>query len=152
MTTTSPEPGGPDFPKAPPPPDPNPASAYRGEGHVNPGQPAGRPTAFDHAQTRVPHYGPAQGAQSLWPHNQGAQCPSPYWGLSITSLFFSLFVLFIPGVVAMVYSAQVQQKWDRGDADGAARASKNAQIWGIVGIVVGGIVLLGYLSSGGGAV
>ena len=147
MTTTTPEPGGPDFPKTPPPPDPTPSSAFVHEaGPANPAQPPGQFTAIHFGQPRPYHHGPAfQAAPGAQPYSNVAQRPSSNWGLSIVALF----LCFIPGLVAVLYSAQVQQKWDQGDAEGSARASKNAQIWGIVGIVVGALLFLAVAGSGG---
>ena len=33
------------------------------------------------------------------------------------------------GVVAIVYAAQVRERWDRGDLDGARRCSRLARRW-----------------------
>jgi len=57
-------------------------------------------------------------------------------------------VLFsvIFGAFAIYFSAQVCRRWDRGDIDGARRASRTARTLGIVAIVVGAIgtaILLG---------
>ena len=51
------------------------------------------------------------------------------------------------GGIAMYFSYQVGQSYRAGDVEGARRASANARAWGIVGIVVGGIVLVSVLSS-----
>lgn len=130
MSTTSPESSSADYPKAPPPPDPTPSSAYiGGAGPAHPGQPSGHPPRV--VQGRPHLVGPVpQGSPGPWTYNNVVQRPSPYWGLSIVSLFLSLFALLIPGVVAVLYSAQVQQRWDHGDVEGSARASRNAQIGG----------------------
>jgi len=53
---------------------------------------------------------------------------------------FLLFFLF--GGIAMYFSHQVGQRFGAGDLDGARRASRNAKIWGIVGIIAGGILIL----------
>lgn len=43
----------------------------------------------------------------------------------------------IPGIVAIIYSAQVTSKYHQGDFDGAARSSRQAEIWIIVSFVLG---------------
>lgn len=52
---------------------------------------------------------------------------------AIISMIFSFclccFVGGIPGIVAIVYAAQVNGKLDRGDMDGARRASDSAKTW-----------------------
>jgi hypothetical protein len=57
------------------------------------------------------------------------------------------------GIVAIVYSAQVNSKWDRGDYEGAAASSKSANTWGIValvcGLLAGVIRLVAVLASHG---
>jgi hypothetical protein len=63
----------------------------------------------------------------------GGAKPSAYWPLSIVGLLCSL--LF--GAIAMYYSAQVGRRWNRGDVEGARRASRTARRLGIVAIVVG---------------
>jgi hypothetical protein len=72
----------------------------------------------------------------------GTQKPPAYWPLSIVGVLFS--VVF--GAFAIYFSAQVGRRWDRGDVDGARRASRTARTLGIVAIVVGAIgtaILLG---------
>jgi len=46
------------------------------------------------------------------------------------------------GIVAIVYSNQVQAKLMAGDVEGARVASNNAKMWGIIGCVVGGLLVL----------
>jgi hypothetical protein len=73
--------------------------------------------------------------------------PSPpnHWGLSVVSFLFS--VLF--GAIAMYFSYQVDQRYRAGDQEGAERASTLAKGWGIVGLVVGGLVLIVLLEGAG---
>lgn len=47
----------------------------------------------------------------------------------IVSFCLCCFVGGIPGIVAIVYAAQVNGKLDRGDIDGARRASDSAKTW-----------------------
>jgi len=72
----------------------------------------------------------------------GGQKPPAYWPLSIVGLLFS----FLFGAIAIYFSIQVGRRWDRGDAEGARKASRTARILGIVAIIVGLIgtaILLG---------
>lgn len=41
------------------------------------------------------------------------------------------------GIVAIVFSAQVDSKWNAGDYSGAIEASENAKKWGWIGFAVG---------------
>lgn len=60
--------------------------------------------------------------------------PPSYLGWAIASCILCCLPL---GIVAIVYAAQVNDKWIRGDYDGAYRASQNAQIWTIAAVVLG---------------
>jgi Interferon-induced transmembrane protein len=53
----------------------------------------------------------------------------------------------LAGVVAIVYSVQVNRKLTAGDWDGAARASRLARTWCWVSVVVG-VVFLTLILSG----
>lgn len=55
----------------------------------------------------------------------------------VWSVIITLVCCLIPGVVAIIYSANVSSKYYAGDIEGAKRASRNAQIWCIVSIVAG---------------
>ncbi len=60
--------------------------------------------------------------------------PDSYLLWSILSL---VFCCFIPSIVAIVFSSQVSSKYYAGDYKGSERASRNAQIWIIISIVLG---------------
>lgn len=68
------------------------------------------------------------------------------WAIIVTVLGFCLCCVVgaIPGVVAIVFSTQVNTKLSQGDFDGALRASANAKIWCWV---TTGLVILGVLLS-----
>ena len=68
--------------------------------------------------------------------------PNSHLALAIVSL---LLCCLPTGIVAVVYSTQVSQKWAAGDYAGAQTASVNARNWGIAGIVVGLVVAAVYL-------
>ena len=72
----------------------------------------------------------------------GEPKPPAHWPLSIVGVLFS----FVFGAIAIYFSVQVGRRWDRGDLDGARRASRTARRIGIIAIVVGVIgtaILLG---------
>ena len=60
--------------------------------------------------------------------------PSSYLGWAVASCILCCLPL---GIVAIVFAAQVNDKWLRGDYDGARRASENAQMWTIAAFVLG---------------
>ena len=49
----------------------------------------------------------------------------------------TLFCCLPFGIVAIVYAAQVDSKWNGGDWHGADRASRSAKNWALVGVVSG---------------
>lgn len=55
----------------------------------------------------------------------------------VWSVLCAVFCCTLPGIVAIVFSSQVSQRWSAGDTDGAERASHNAEIWIIVSFVLG---------------
>lgn len=77
--------------------------------------------------------------QGYQPQMQGADGHRPTRpnNYLVWCLICILLCCLIPGVVAMVYSMQVNPKYSMGDYRGAQRASELAQIWIIVSIVTG---------------
>ena len=73
---------------------------------------------------------------------QNAPMPPTYLAWSVV---MTILCCTIPGIVAIIYSAQVSSKFYQGDLDGAARASRNAEIWIIVSFVLGVITNTLYL-------
>lgn len=55
----------------------------------------------------------------------------------VWSVIITILCCFIPGVIAIVYSAQVSSRYYAGDIEGARRSSRNAQVWCIVSIIAG---------------
>ncbi len=55
----------------------------------------------------------------------------------VWSVVMTILCCFIPGIVAIIYSAQVSSKFYRGDIEGSRRASRNAEIWIIISFVLG---------------
>lgn len=62
------------------------------------------------------------------------------WSILVTILF-----CFIPGIIAIVFSTSVSSRYYAGDYEGAEKASRNAQIWIIVSIVIGCVTNTLYL-------
>lgn len=62
------------------------------------------------------------------------QAPASYL---IWSIVMTLFCCFIPGIIAIVFSSQVSSRWYAGDAEGAEKASRRAQIWILISFVLG---------------
>lgn len=71
--------------------------------------------------------------------NMPQEKPKNYLILAILTTFFCCQVT---GVVSIVYAARVNAKWDGGDYAGAQEDSKNAKLWGLIGLIGGGILLL----------
>lgn len=66
------------------------------------------------------------------------QRPNNYLVLAIITTFLCCNVT---GVVSIVYAARVDAKWNGGDYQGAISDSKNAKLWGLIGLI-GGFVLI----------
>ncbi|RZS90439.1 CD225/dispanin family protein [Aquimarina brevivitae] len=67
--------------------------------------------------------------------------PNNYLALSIIS---TILCCLVTGIVSIIYSTQVNTKYDAGDYAGAEQASKNAKTWALVGIIAGAVIILGY--------
>ena len=63
----------------------------------------------------------------------------------VQSILVTICCCLIPGIVAIVYSAQVNGKFQAGDYDGARRCSRLAYIWAWVSFGLGASCLLLYL-------
>ncbi len=55
----------------------------------------------------------------------------------VWSVVTTILCCLIPGIVAIIFSAQVSSKFYQGDIEGARRASRNAEIWIIISFVLG---------------
>lgn len=76
------------------------------------------------------------GLKSRQPDDRAARQPMPPTYL-VWSVVMTILCCTIPGIVAIIYSAQVSSKFYQGDVEGAARASQRAEIWIIVSFVLG---------------
>lgn len=76
---------------------------------------------------------------------------TPYliWSIAVTALSLLTFcfcfplIATIPGIVAIVFAAQVNGKVNQGDLDGAARSARTAKLWCIVASV---LFVLGFIA------
>lgn len=69
----------------------------------------------------------------------GANVPGYLLPLSIAA---TLLCCLPAGIVAIVYSVQARSKSQAGDYAGASRSARNANIWLIVAVVVGIVVII----------
>ena len=105
-----------------------------------------RPAAQQPPQTPQQRWG----RQSEAPQQQFAQAsaeqqepmPDTYlvWSVIITIIFS-----MIPGIIAIIYSSKVSSRYYAGNIEGAKRASRTAQIWCIVSIILGILWMTFYL-------
>ena len=74
--------------------------------------------------------------------NNGDPMPATYL---IWSVLATIFCCFIPGIIAIIFSSMVSSKFYSGDVEGARRASRMAEIWIIVSVVLGVVAATLYL-------
>lgn len=99
----------------------------------------------------VPNPEPVQ-TQSFWrpeSFNRKPEISSPNEPMPSTYLIWSIlatvFCCFIPGVIAIIFSSMVSSKYYQGDIEGSRRASRMAEIWIIVSVVLGVVAATLYL-------
>lgn len=63
----------------------------------------------------------------------------------IWSILVTIFCCFIPGIIAIIFSSMVSSKYYAGDIPGSRRASRQAEIWIIVSVVLGVLAATLYL-------
>ena len=63
----------------------------------------------------------------------------------IWSILSTVFCCFIPGIIAIIFSSMVSSKYFAGDIEGARRASRMAEIWIIVSVVLGVVAATLYI-------
>jgi hypothetical protein len=56
----------------------------------------------------------------------------------VWAILVTLFCCLPFGIVSIVYAAQVNGKWQAGDAAGAQESSRKARQWAIYGAIAGG--------------
>jgi hypothetical protein len=84
----------------------------------------------------LPPYGNQYGGYpgQSWSHAPLVNKPTSNLAYAI---LVTLFCCLPFGIVAIVYAAQVDSKWNAGDWRGAERASRSAKNWALVGLVSG---------------
>lgn len=75
--------------------------------------------------------------------------PNNHLALAIVS---TILCCLITGIVSIIYSTQVNTKYDAGDYEGAVQASKNAKTWALVGIITGVVIGVIYFAIFGFAI
>ena len=64
----------------------------------------------------------------------------------VESIIVTILCCLIPGIVGIVYAAQVNTKWNNGDYEGARKASKDAGLWTKISFFIGlGLIILSIL-------
>jgi hypothetical protein len=62
----------------------------------------------------------------------------------VFAILVTMFCFLPTGILAMVSSAQVNNKLAVGDLEGARRASKNAQMWCLISVGMGLVMLVAF--------
>ncbi|PQJ14673.1 CD225/dispanin family protein [Aureicoccus marinus] len=75
--------------------------------------------------------------------------PSNYLALAIIT---TILCCQVTGIVSIIYAARVNELYERGEYAEAERASKNAKIWGLVGIGLFVVIMVVYLAIFGFAI
>lgn len=120
-----------------PPPPPPPPGQPGGYPPPNAGYP---PPGQGYPPPQQPYGGyPPQG-----PYGQPVK-PNNHLVWSIITIF----LCFIPGIVATIYASQVDGAWSQGRYADATKASNTAKTWAIIATVLGGLVILSYLGRVG---
>lgn len=83
----------------------------------------------------------ASGSAGLGVQMPGNLPPKPQNYL-VQSILVTLCCCMPGGIVAIVYSAQVDGKWNQGDFQGALNCSKLANRWGIASFVAGILAII----------
>ena len=118
----------------------------------------GRPLNGGVATTTAPPAPPEQQATYTPPPPQSSYTPSPGSGAPPNYLWQAIVLTilccncFPLGIVAIIFAAQVNSKFQAGDLAGAMQASKNAKLWCIITAVVGLLCWIIWLITSGAAV
>jgi len=96
-----------------------------------------------------PVYGQQPGYPAAPPPGYGYGMPqgAPPPNYLVWSII-TILLCTIPGIVAIVFSTQVNSKWGTGDAAGAYDASKKAKTWALVGTILGAVFIVAWIASG----
>lgn len=107
-----------------------------------PNQPDGLPDADWYQpepqppQPQMPPYGNQYGGYPSQSWSRAPVANKPKSNLAY-AIVVTLFCCLPFGIVAIVYAAQVDAKWNAGDWHGADRAARSAKNWALVGVVSG---------------
>jgi interferon-induced transmembrane protein len=131
-------------PQQPPPQQPPPQPpGFQQQGVQPPGfhqpgfqQPYTGPQQFDPRQYQQPQH-----FQQQQPHRPAQLQNYLVWAI------ISILLCIPSGVVALVYSTQVNSKLSSGDVAGATKAANNAKLWCIISTALGVVGILVYLAS-----
>jgi len=55
----------------------------------------------------------------------------------VFGILTTVFCCLVPGIVSIVFAAQVNSKWATGDYAGAQDSSRKARLWALVALVLG---------------
>ncbi len=75
---------------------------------------------------------------------QGYQARVKVPNYMVFAILVTMFCFLPTGILAMVSSAQVNNKLAVGDVEGARRASKNAQMWCLISVGMGLVMLVAF--------
>lgn len=117
------------------------AEALREDFSVKQPQPQQQPQQHSQPQQQ-PAYNPYGAYQQQAQPHERPPMPKNYL---LWSVLATIICSFIPGIVALVFSMQVTSRYYRNDFEGAERASRYAQIWIIVSVVMSVIVSTLYI-------
>lgn len=70
----------------------------------------------------------------------------------VESILVTIFCCLPLGIVGIIFASQVNSKFDTGDYEGAAKASKQAKQFMMWGLIAGVVVLVAYLLIFGGSI
>jgi hypothetical protein len=110
--------------------------------------PQPQPSPWDAPGAQPPPYQPPAYQQpGGYPPPGGAAYGPPPNNYLVGAILTTLFCCLPAGVVAIVYAAQVNSKWNAGDVAGAQQSAKNAKTWTWVSFGVGLVVALLYIAA-----
>ena len=114
------------------PPDPPPAAPPSGYGYPPPNVGHGW-APYGYPPAGYPVYGyPGYGYPAGPPHEK----PSTNIGWAIAAVF-TFWPLAIP---SFIHASKVDSFWFAGNRAGAQQASKDARLWGLIGVIVGAVL------------
>jgi len=79
------------------------------------------------------------------PPPPGQPMGSPPPNNLVWAILVTLFCCLPFGIVSIIYAAQVNGKWQAGDAAGAQESSRKARQWAMYGAIAGVVVIVIYV-------